>query len=323
MTQNNTALAPLIPISGWIEACVYVFAIAFLSVAYVVGHQIGAHPIAFILYAMIVSALSLLAVTGPGSEALRIILAPQSWLVGIGTVGMEVLYYLVVANVAPALGSLLVRFSIPVSIVIGWIIFARRPPRLALIGALLVIAGVTPLIFTIDAEHRLAATAAAFASALAFNLRGFSAEFHPWNRRAKTVMEKLRISGLIVLVTSIAGVALTCAASLAVSAGLLPALAIIPTGAQMLHLPTILLGALVGGAILTSMAVLGFSAVVKITTENFAATSALTPLATLAVQTAASAVGLIPAYAIDPKLVPAMAVVIAGVLMIMYAARRR
>ena len=33
------------PISGWIEAGLYVFAIAFLSLAYVVGHRLGAHPI--------------------------------------------------------------------------------------------------------------------------------------------------------------------------------------------------------------------------------------------------------------------------------------
>jgi len=36
---------------------------------------------------MVVSALMLLAATGPGPEALRIIMAPQSWLVGFATVG--------------------------------------------------------------------------------------------------------------------------------------------------------------------------------------------------------------------------------------------
>jgi hypothetical protein len=323
MTERNAAVAAPIPISGWIEAGLYVFAIAVLSLAYVVGHQVGAHPIAFILYAMIVSALALLAVTGPGPDAMRIILSPQSWLVGVGTVGMEIFYYLALAHIAPAHGSLLVRLSIPLSLAVGWVLFARRPPRLALIGALVVIVGIVPLIVTIDPEYRLAATSAALASAVAFNLRGFSAEFHPWNRRAKTVMEKLRITGLIVLVTSITSLALTGAGSLAVALDLLPPLAIIPTTGQMLHVPTILLGALVGGAILTSMAVLSFSSVVKITTENFTATSAFTPVATLLVQMAGSAAGLIPAYALDPELLPAMAVVIGGVLLILYAARRR
>jgi hypothetical protein len=63
--------------------------------------------------------------------------------------------------------------------------------------------------------------------------------------------------------------------------------------------------------------------VVKITTENVAATSAFTPVAALLVQSAAAAVGLIPHYTLDTTLFPAMAIVIAGVLMILYGARRR
>jgi hypothetical protein len=91
----------------------------------------------------------------------------------------------------------------------------------------------------------------------------------------------------------------------------------------MLHGPTVLLGVFVGSIILTAMAVLNFSCVVKITTENFAATSAFTPVATLLVQLAAGAIGLIPLYAIDRSLLPAMAVVILGVFLILYSARRR
>jgi hypothetical protein len=77
------------------------------------------------------------------------------------------------------------------------------------------------------------------------------------------------------------------------------------------------------GALLTAMAALSFSAVVKITTENFMATHAFTPVATLLVQLAASAVGLIAGYALDPSLMPAMGVVIGGVLLMLYAARQR
>ena len=91
----------------------------------------------------------------------------------------------------------------------------------------------------------------------------------------------------------------------------------------MLHAPTVLLGGIVNAAIMTAMAVLSFSAVVKITTENFTATHAFTPVGTLLVQMAASAVGLIPVYALDPSLLPSMGVVIVGVLLILYAARRR
>jgi len=182
--------------------------IGVLGLIYAIGHQIGAHPIAFILYAMVVSALMLLAATGPGPEAMRIIMAPQSWLVGFATVGLEVFYYLTLTHISPTTASVLVRVAIPLAMVIGWLMFSRRPPRLAMIGGFAILVGVVPLGFTVPAEHRTAVFAAAGAAALTFILRSFSSEFHPWNRRAKTVMEKLRVTGLVVLVTCIVGLTL-------------------------------------------------------------------------------------------------------------------
>ncbi|MBX9588472.1 MAG: DMT family transporter [Hyphomonadaceae bacterium] len=313
---------PQIPVSGWIEAGIFVFAIAVLSVAYVIGHGLGAHPIAFILYAMAVSAVVLLIATGPGPDARRIILAPQSWLIGFSTIAMEIFYYLLLERLSPAEGSLLVRLAIPLSLIIGWTLYGRAPRLVAWAGAVVILAGILPLLGKLPPSHRTGVIIATLGSALAFNLRGFAAEFHPWNRNARTIPEKLRITGLIVLVTSIASLALAGGCMLLVAQGLLPPIRIVPTAADMLHMPTILLGVLVGGVILTVIAYLNLSCVVKITTENFSATNAFTPVAALLVQGAAGALGLIPLYAPDASLLPAMAIVIAGMFMILYAARR-
>jgi hypothetical protein len=323
MTERHVAGSTHYPVSGWVEAFLYTIAIAVLSVSYVVGQQVGAHPIAFILYAMLISAVALLAVTGFGADALDVMLAPQSWLVGIGMIGIEIAYYILLDYVSPALGSLLVRLAIPLSMVTGWLLFARRPPRLAALGAGVVFLGIAPLLLTIEAEHRLVGAAAGIAAGACSTLRSFAAEFHPWNRRAVTVMEKLRVTGLVVLVCSLASLVLAGVVALLIAAGLVPPLTMMPTAAQMLHGPTVLLAIVVGSVILTAMAVLSFSAVVKITTENVMAVHAFTPVSTLLVQVAATAVGLIPAYAFDPGLLPAMGVVILGVLMILAAARKR
>jgi len=322
MTEQKS-VAPPIPVSGWIEAGIYVVSIGVLGLIYAIGHQIGAHPIAFILYAMLVSALMLLAATGPGPEAMRIIMAPQSWLVGIATVALEVFYYLTLTHISPTTGSLLVRIAIPLAMVVGWLLFSRRPSRLAVAGGLTILVGVVPLALTVPAELRTPVFSAVTAAALTFILRSFSSEFHPWNRRAQTVMEKLRVTGLVVLVTCIVGLLLTTLSSIAVGVGLLPPLPVIPTRAQMLHGPTILLGTLVGSIVITSIVVFSFSAVVKIRTENLTAASAFTPVTTLLAQMAGSAAGLIPAYALDPELLPSMVIVIGGVLLILYAAGRR
>lgn len=321
--QDAPARVPQYPLSGWVEAGLYVVAISILTLTYVVGQELGVHPIAFVLYAMAISAIVLLAVTGLGPNARAIALTPQSWLVGAGTILMEIFYYLLLAHIAPAHASLVVRLAIPASILTAFVVFRRRTPPLAMAGALVVLGGITPLIVSVAPQHRLEVLLWGLASAVAFNIRGFSAEFHPWNRQAKTIMDKLQVTGIIVLVTSFAGICVTAVAALMVAMGLLPETPLIPNLAQMLHLPTVLLGGLVGSIILTAMAYLGFSSVVKITTENFAATSAFTPVATLIAQVIASAAGLIPAYSLDWTLMPAMGIVIAGVFLILRAARRR
>jgi hypothetical protein len=322
MPPTNIAAARHYPVSGWIEAGVFVFAIGLLSVAYAVGHRIGAHPIALVLYAMVISASLLLIVTGPGPDALAIILTPQSWLIGVGTIAMEVFYFQLLQHMPPADGSVMVRLTVPISLLVGWALFARRPRPLSIAGATLMCLGMVPVLISVAPGHLADVAIAAVGCSLAFNLRTFAAEFHPWNRRARTVMEKLRITGLVVLVTTTFALALAAIAATLVGTGVLPSTPLVPTPDQMLHLPTLLLGVVVGSVILTAMWVLGFSSVVKITSENFAAAVAFSPLAALIVQLAAGGLGLIPFFPVDAMLVIAMAAVIAGVFLMLYAVRR-
>ena len=322
MTTVSPATPARYPVSGWIEAGVFVFVIGLLSLAYVIGNQLGAHPIAFVLYAMMVSATVLLAVTGPGPNAVAIILTPQSWLIGIGTIGMEIFYYLLLRQVPPADGSLLLRLTIPVALLVGWALFGRRPRPMTLVGGIVICAGVAPVLALIDGRHSTAVIIASAGCVFAFVLRTFASEFHPWNRAARTIPEKLRITGLVVLVTSVTSLMLTGGAALLIAQGTLPPTTLVPTAGQMLHLPTILLGSLVGSALLTAMAFLSFSCVVKITSENFAAVTAFTPVAALLIQLAAGSLGLIPLFPVDTILLAAIAVVVAGVFLILFAARR-
>ena len=322
MPPANPAASERYPISGWIEAALFVFVIGLLSVTYVVGNQLGAHPIAFVLYAMAVSAAVLLTVTGPGPDAIAIILTPQSWLIGLGIINMEVFYYLLLQHVPPADGSVLLRLTIPVALLVGWGLFARRPRPMTLLGGSIICVGVAPVLATLDPRHSAATVIAVAGCTFAFVLRTFAAEFHPWNRAARTIPEKLRITGLVVLATSAASLLLAGSAASLIALGVLPPTTLVPTPAQMLHVPTILLGALVGSAILTAMSFLSFSCVVKITSENFAACTAFTPVAALIVQLAAGLLGLIPLFPVDPLLLAAIAIVIAGVFLILYGARR-
>lgn len=308
--------------SGWIEAIAYVVVIGVLSLTYAVGHTLGAHVISFILYAMATSAIAMLAFTGMGNDAGAIMRHPASFVVGLSIILIEVCYFTLISLVSPAHGTVMTRISIPLAMLGGALVLGRRPPALANGAAGVIVATTGYVVMLSTPEVRGTVTIWALLTGFFMVLRSFSSEFHPWNRAARTVHEKLRVTGLVVLVTSIIGLVLTAVATTATVFGILPPLAVVPTVDQLLHLPTIVLGAVVGGTLLTVMAYLNFSAVVKITTENFMAMMALSPVTVWIAQAIGVATGLITATAVDVRLGSAMAVCVAAVLVIFWAGYR-
>ena len=86
-------------------------------------------------------------------------------------------------------------------------------------------------------------------------------------------------------------------------------------------MPTLLVSLLVGALVLTAMQYLSFSSVVKIGTQNFIATTAFTPLVTLAAQELVVAAGWLPPMPVDWQILPAIAIVAVGVFVIISAGR--
>jgi drug/metabolite transporter (DMT)-like permease len=305
--------------SGQLEAALFVVTIAVLNLSYAGAHAVGAHPVAFLVYAMLIASFTLLALTGPGPEALRIMLSPLSWVVGFGIIGMETLYYLMLWYVTPAEASVLTRLGIPLAMVMGIVIHGRRPRRHAVWGAVIVIAGVAALCLTLQPANAIHGLALALGCALIMNARTFATEFHPWNRSAQTVHEKMRVTGLVLLVTSCAGTLIVLALMAVSATGIIGPSPWLPAVADFLHLPTVLVALLVGAVVLTAMQYFSFSSVVKIGTESFIATTAFTPVATLIAQQAAAAAGVLRPIPMEWQTLPAIAAVVVGVLVILWA----
>ncbi len=309
-------------ISGWIEAGLYVLAIAVISVLYAMANEMGAHVVVFVLYSLLVSAAGMLAFTGLGAEPIRIMLAPQSWIVGIGTILLEGAYCLMLVTISPAEGNLLVRLSIPIALIVGWLWFGRMPATGIWIGAAIISAGVGVLALTLDPATQGLGVLYGLLSATMVGARGFAAEFHPWNRAARNVVEKMRVTGLVVLVTALTSLIVVGFGTALVGQGILARSELVPAPADLWHLPAILMALLVGGAVFTAMSYLQFSAVVKIRTENFIATGAFMPIATLLVQSLAAAAGLITVSAFDWRLLPGMLIVVVGVMVLIRSRRK-
>jgi hypothetical protein len=308
--------------SGWVEATGFIVSVSLLSIIFAYGARIGVHPIAFIFDSMLLSAIGILTIVGPGPHWRRTIRMPQSWLLGTATILTEVFFYLLLTNVQPALGSTLIRVTVLATMLVGFWMFNRTPRPLQMLGGAIIALAVVALFQSVPADHLMPTSLAVLGCVVMLTTRAFAAEFHPDNRAAKTVLEKIRITGLVVLVTSIAGlVGLSIGSALVASGTIGPGL-VVPTLAQLLHGQTLALAALAGVFVLTAMAYFNYSSVVKITAENLTAMSGLTPTTTLLMQDIAGRLGLIPHFAVDATLIAGMAAVAIGALTMVAGARR-
>lgn len=309
-------------LNGWLEAGLFAIALSVLNVSYGLGHQLGAHPVVFVAYVMIFASLTLLAVTGPGPNWRPIMRHPLSLAIGSGIIAMEAVYFMLLKFASPADGSLLVRLNVPVAALLGYLLAGRRTSPAGLVGHAMVASAIALYIPALDAGSRWIAVALGLGCGVIMTARVFATEFHPWNRAARTVIEKMRLTGLVLLLTSSIGASLVAGALVLRGNGILASAPWLPELHHFLHLPTILLGLFVGAVVLTTMQYLGFSVVLKIQAENFVATTALIPLVTVVFQLGAVAAGILRPIPFAWAVLAPMLGVFSGVLVIIWAGRR-
>jgi len=307
--------------TGWWEAFAFVWVIGFLNLTYAAGIALGVHPTAFLLEAFLFGGISLLLIAKPGGNAHRIIFAPQTWAYGATTILGEIFYYLMIVFVPPADASVFMRVTILLTIFLGWLVVGRRITGLRGLGMVIVLIGLLVTGDFFPATQDPSFIAVTLASAGFMSVRNLLAEFHPWNRRARTVIEKMRVTGLVVLATSIGGLVAISLLSMLIEYGALPPLSAVPPAHQFLALPTLALALTMGCVIITTMQYLMFSSVVRITSENFFAVASLSPLTTLILQEAAVRVGLIGAEAAGWNILPFMLLILVGNLLIAWRGR--
>src|SRR6266567_351995 len=191
--------------SGWWEAFAFVWVIGFLNLTYAAGIALGVHPAAFLLEAFLFGGISLVLIAKPGENAHRIIFAPQTWAYGAATILSEIFYYLMIVFVPPADASVFMRVTILVTILLAWLVVGRRITGLRALGMVITLIGLLITGYFFPATHSAPFVAVTLAAAAFMSMRNLLAEFHPWNRRARTVIEKMRVTGLVVLATSIGG----------------------------------------------------------------------------------------------------------------------
>jgi len=303
-------------LNGWIEAAFFSLALAVLNVSYGLGQQWGVHPVALLFWAMPTAAAVLLIASGLGPDWRAILRHPLSLVVGGGIIAMEAVYYLLLGFVNPTDGSILVRLSVPIAITLGYLIAGRRPGRLAVAGGLVTLATILWYTAHLDSAAPLVALTLGCVCGFIMSGRSFAAEHHPWNRAAHTIQAKMRVTGLVLGLASTVGITLLFAAMAAAGTHVVAAPPWLPQPHHLVDGSAVLLGLFVGTLVLTAMQYLGFSVVLKLGSERFIATGALTPVTTLIVQSMVVAVGWLQPFAFEWGVLPAIAGLILGVILI-------
>lgn len=308
---------------GWRDAVLFGWAIAALTVVYAYSAERGVHPVALLLSAMVIASIVMIASRGgPGPEALRIMAAGPSIAIGLLIFLLEASYYVALLYVTPAEVALLTRVSIPIAMLVALAFFARRPQPLAVAGHVAILAALAALLAGIEHRAAVAGGLGALATAACFVARSFVIERHPWNRAARSIGERVRITGLVMLSAALICWGLVLAALGLVGAGLLPPTRLLPSPGDFRDSTTLASAAIVGLLILPSMFYLSFSALVRIGAESFTAVGAFIPAWTLTCQIIAVSVGLIAPRSFDRRLLAVMGIIIAGTLVIVWDARR-
>lgn len=309
-------------LNGWLEAGLFVFAIAALTVVYAIAQQAGAHIVVFILYAMGLAAGGMLLLTGLGKRPVAVAFAVPSLLFGLSTVLLEAFYFELLGFLSPAETSLTLRLSVPVSLAVGWLMFHRRMTVRLWLGSAIIVAAVVPIVLGAQTSSFAWVCALVVICSLIVSAKTFASEFHPANRAARTALDKLRVTGLVVAATTLIGFAIIVPLVGLAAAGVLPSSGLIPRPADFGHLPTFITAIVLGAPIFIAMTYLTFSSVVKIGTETFLATSAFTPFAVLAFESVAALAGLLQLNAFDVALLPYIGLGIVGVLIVVHARYR-
>ncbi len=308
-------------LNGWVEAGLFVLSISILNIVYTMASQQGVHVLVFVTQAMFFGAVGMLAYTGLGRDWRQVVMHPASWVFGISAVALESSYFMLLSYMAPAEATLTVRLTVPISVFIGWRFFSRRIDRMMLLGLAIIVAAVVPIFDGLAPGAVWPAVFFGTMCSLVVSIKTFCSEFHPWNRQAETITEKMRVTGLVVLTTTVVLTIFTAAGVGLQALGLLGPMPMLPTVSQVAHPTALYLSVLLGAPLLVAMNYLTFSSVVKIRTENFLAMSAFTPLVAWLLQMLAEKAGLIDTTLMGWRLLPLAAVGILGVFIVISAGR--
>jgi len=230
--------------------------------------------------------LILLFYAGPGPLVKESMRSLDTWFYGITLLISYSLSFVLYSYVSSTEGTLLQRFSMIISLLIGWFFLSRRPGLGQVIGAVLVVLGICLIILGISSSIRAMVFLLMTIFSLFLAARIFAAEYHKPHIQAIEKFNydpkaRARVVGCVIFVISTMFALLTFSIAFVQSIGdqslLIKGL---PVLSDFFNTGNIVLGLLAGAFILAPMLVIEFNSSHDIKTESYLALTSLAAVST-------------------------------------------
>lgn len=233
------------------------------------------------------SSFVLILLGGPGQLIKETMRSTDTWFYGVVLLLLYLLNLYLFNLVTSTEGTILQRFSMVVSLLIGWFFLNRKFNLTQLIGAFIVSIGVALICLGIPEQETGTLYTIILLSAILQASQIFAAELHKPHKKATESYSdpkaKLRVVGFVMFITSTLFFFITFLLALTqgIHATENQIMADLPVLKDFLHTASIISGLIVGIIIVAPIKVLEFSGAQKINANNFLAICCLAPAATL------------------------------------------
>ena len=163
----------------------------------------GAAPALYAAVSLFTSAMILIIIAGPGKGGMGTIRSLHTWLYAILQIIFGVTEVYVYSLSTTIEGTILLRFTIIVSLIGALIVFNRKPSKSDIIGALMVGVGVLYVAWTLPVEVKILTTIAFVTGSILLVARTFITETHPTSIASCGVKDQCRVTGFVLIITSV------------------------------------------------------------------------------------------------------------------------
>ncbi len=162
---------------------------------------------------LFITGIVLLSIAGKGENSLKTILSARSWLYGIFQILKNLTMVAAFFFVAATEANLIINIEIIISILLSWALLHRKPLKSDYVSITLILFGIITIIAHLDSSVRVPAALLLFFSGFCTSIRTIIAEIHPENKAQMTIKDRCRVTGFVIIVTSITFIAVLMALS--------------------------------------------------------------------------------------------------------------